>query len=191
MTRRLLLALSLVTLCSAPLALYAQGKTVRDRRHRQDRLGHVVDDYGFGREGDDLHHGLDHQVQGEGVGHQVAGGQAHSKHRDRGGRSRECRLQRHVRHAARHPGDGERQGADNEAVNGRGDGSRDVAPATSRAAASGELWVCAHESNAISGPPSTRYIRRSRPDNVRPSDEKLPITDEENVTSPAHCQALR
>ena len=28
MTRRLLLALSLVTLCSAPLALYAQGKTV-------------------------------------------------------------------------------------------------------------------------------------------------------------------
>ena len=29
MTRRLLLALSLVTLCSAPLALYAQGKTVR------------------------------------------------------------------------------------------------------------------------------------------------------------------
>jgi hypothetical protein len=29
MTRRLLLALSLLALCSAPLALYAQGKTVR------------------------------------------------------------------------------------------------------------------------------------------------------------------
>ena len=35
-------------------------------------------------------------------------------------------------------------------------------------------------------PLSSRYIVRSRPDNVRPSDEKLPTTDDEIVTPPAH-----
>ena len=84
MTRRLLLALSL-----RPCARHHSRSTRKARRyhcrHRQDRVGHVVDDYGLGQEGDELHHGLDHQVQGEGVGHQVAGGQAHSKHRDRRG----------------------------------------------------------------------------------------------------------
>ena len=52
--------------------------------------------------------------------------------------------------------------------------------------------VAFHSKSTINSlPPSTRYIKRSRPDNIRPSDEKLPITDEESVTPPAHCQALR
>ena len=40
-------------------------------------------------------------------------------------------------------------------------------------------------------PLSTRYIRRSRTDNVRPSIEKLPTTDDEIFTFPAHRQKLQ
>ena len=54
------------------------------------------------------------------------------------------------------------------------------------------MRVASHSKVIINSlPPFTRYIKRSRPDNVRPSDEKLPTTDEEIVTPPAHCQALR
>ena len=141
MTRRLLLALSLVTLCSAPLALYAQGKTVRTAG-----IVKTVSDTSLtitASGGKEMTFTMDSttRFKGKGLGTKSQEGKLTPGTRDRRGRSRECRLQGHVRHAARHPGDGERQGADNEAVNGRGDGSRDVAPATSRAGASGELWA--------------------------------------------------